>query len=205
MIRNLILDWSGTVVDDLGPVLVATNAIFRHFGRPEMSRDKFRQEFRLPFSGFWADHLPETGLEDLEVLYHRFFVNLQGEVELLPGAHDLLEWATSSDRRVFLLSTIRREHFEEQATRLGVRDYFTEACVEAFDKRERIGSLLRDHDCKPEETLFAGDMQHDIETARHAGVLPVAVLSGFDTLDKLLKADPPIILDGLNSLHRLLA
>jgi len=203
--RNLILDWSGTVVDDLEPVLEATNAIFRHFGRHEMSREEFRREFRLPFSGFWTEHLPEAGLEDLEVLYHRFFAHLQDDVALLPGAIDLLEWAKSTGRRVFLLSTIRREHFETQATRLGVRDYFTEACVEAYDKRERIGELLRTHQCDPGETLFAGDMEHDIETARHGGVLPVAVLSGFDPLEKLLRANPPVILDGLNSLHRLLS
>lgn len=204
MIRNVILDWSGTVADDLRPVLEATNAIFRHFGRPEMRVETFREEFRLPFSGFWADHLPETGLEDLEVLYHRFFVELQDDVTLLPGARELLEFCAATGRRVFLLSTIRGTHFERQARRLRVRDFFTEACVEAYDKRERIGRLLRENQCEPDETLFAGDMEHDIETARHGGVLPVAVLSGFDPLPKLLRANPPVILDGLGSLHRLL-
>ena len=27
MFRNLIFDWSGTLVDDLGPVIEATNAV----------------------------------------------------------------------------------------------------------------------------------------------------------------------------------
>ena len=39
------------------------------------------------------------------------------------------------------------------------------------DKRTKIADLLSDHGLRPEETVFIGDMEHDIETARHGGVL----------------------------------
>ena len=205
MIKNLLLDWSGTLADDLGPVLQATNAIFRDFGRREMSREEFRQTFRLPFSGFYAEYLPEATTEGLEVLYERFFAELQDTVELLPGARDFLDFCHGTGRRIFLLSTIKRCHFETQAGRLGVLHDFEVPYVEIMDKREKVREILAHHNLNPAETAFVGDMVHDLETARHGGILGVAVLTGFDPLEKLAPALPDVIVSGLPALQRLLS
>lgn len=205
MIKNVLLDWSGTLADDLGPVLVATNAIFRHYGRSDLTLDEFRQHFRLPFSGFYAELLPEATEEGLEALYERFFRELNDDVQLLPGAMDFLEFCRVTGRRTFLLSTIKPAHFELQAGRLGVKDHFEHAYVGIADKREKIREILHDHDLKPSETIFVGDMVHDIETARHGGVTGVAVLTGFDSIEKLLPARPPVICQGLDELRSILS
>ena len=49
-----------------------------------------------------------------------------------------------------------------------------------------------------------GDMVHDIETARHGGVLDVAVLSGFDHIEKLIPARPTIIARDIAAVQQLL-
>lgn len=205
MIKNILFDWSGTLADDLGPVLKATNSIFRHFGRDEMSLEDFRRHFRLPFAGFYAEFLPEAADEGLEVLYERFFSGLHDEVKLLPGARELLDFCRETGRRTFLLSTIKSSHFDEQAGRLGVRDAFEHPYVEIMDKREKIRDILAAHGLDPAETMFVGDMVHDIETARHGGVLDVAVLTGFDALDKLALARPSVIVQDLAALKALLS
>lgn len=204
MIRNILLDWSGTLADDLGPVLQATNAIFREYGRPELSLAEFRTHFRLPFSGFYSELLPEATLEGLEPLYEKFFAGLQDHVSLLPGAREFLDFCAHSGRRTFLLSTIKRNHFVTQAGRLGVLDAFEHAYVEVMDKREVIREILRERGLDPAETAFVGDMVHDVETARHGGVLDIAVTTGFDPVEKLLTARPTVLLDGLPTLQRLL-
>lgn len=204
MLRNLLLDWSGTLADDLGPVLKATNAIFRDFGRRELTLEEFRRHFRLPFTEFYAEFLPEATLEGLEVLYMRFFAGLNDEVELLPGAREFLDFCRRSGRRIFLLSTIKATHFDAQAGRLGVRDAFDHPYVEIMDKREKIREILATHNLDPGETAFVGDMVHDIETARHGGVTSVAVLTGFDPLEKLASAKPDVIVTGLPVLQALL-
>ena len=204
MIKNILLDWSGTLADDLGPVLAATNAIFRHYGKKDLTLEEFRHHFRLPFSGFYAELLPEATEEGLEALYERFFLGLNDDVELLPGALEFLEFCKVTGRRTFLLSTIKPAHFELQAGRLGVKDHFEHAYVGIADKREKIREILRDHNLDPAETMFVGDMVHDIETARHGGILGVAVLTGFDSIEKLLPAKPPVICEGLGELQRML-
>lgn len=204
MIKNLIFDWSGTLADDLRPVWIATNRIFREYGKRELTLEEFRHHFRLPFSGFYAELLPEATSEGLEALYERFFEGLQDEVTLLPGAREILDWAPGAGRRCFLLSTIKATHFEIQATALGVREDFEMAYVEIHDKRERIREILRTHCLDASETVFVGDMVHDIETARYGGVLSAAVLTGFDSIHKLLPADPDLIVRDLVALKRIL-
>ena len=88
--KNIIFDWSGTLVDDLPPVLAATNRIFAHHGREQMDREEFRQTFRLPFADFYAEVLPGVPMADLDELYHQFFVNAENEVTILPAAEEFL-------------------------------------------------------------------------------------------------------------------
>lgn len=204
MVRNILFDWSGTLADDLNPVLRATNLIFDDYGKRPLTLDQFRQHFRLPFSEFYAEFLPEATSEGLEELYERFFKGMQDEVELLPGAWEILDFCARTRRRVFLLSTIKRTHFEAQAGRLGVANAFEHAYVEIHDKREKIREILRVHELDPGDTIFVGDMVHDIETARHGGIRGIAVLTGFDPLEKLAAARPAAILDGLPTLQFLL-
>jgi phosphoglycolate phosphatase len=204
MIKNVLLDWSGTLADDLSAVLHATNLIFAEYGRDPLDLEEFRTHFRLPFSEFYAEMLPEATLEGLEPLYERFFHGLNDTVELLPGARDFLEFCRATNRRAFLLSTIKTSHFEIQAGRLGVTEFFEVAYTEIMDKREKIREILHIHSLDPRETMFVGDMVHDIETARHGGVLDVAVLTGFDRIEKLLPAQPTVIARDIAAVQRLL-
>lgn len=204
MIKNVLLDWSGTLADDLSAVLHATNLIFAEYGRDPLDLEEFRTHFRLPFSEFYAEMLPEATLEGLEPLYERFFHGLNDTVELLPGARDFLEFCRATNRRAFLLSTIKTSHFKIQAGRLGVTEFFEVAYTEIMDKREKIREILHIHSLDPRETMFVGDMVHDIETARHGGVLDVAVLTGFDRIEKLLPARPTVIARDIAAVQRLL-
>ena len=45
MIRNVLFDWSGTLVNDLSAVWRATNYTLTQSGYPEMSLEGFRAEF----------------------------------------------------------------------------------------------------------------------------------------------------------------
>ena len=68
MFKNIIFDWSGTLVDDLALTLDASNYVFSQYGKPCMNRDEFRAEFQLPYPDYYARVLPHADLDELEEL-----------------------------------------------------------------------------------------------------------------------------------------
>jgi phosphoglycolate phosphatase len=204
MIRNIIFDWSGTLVDDLPAVWKATNYVLAQAERAELTLEQFRAEFCLPFTIFYDRHVPHVPLPQLETWFHSEFRQAQGSVCALPHARDFLEFCRERKMRTFLLSTVHRDHFEVQAATTGFAKYLDKPYIEVWDKRQKIHEILEENHLKPDETLFIGDMQHDIETAKHGGIHSCAVLTGYNTLTQLRAAEPDVIVEHLRELREIL-
>jgi phosphoglycolate phosphatase-like HAD superfamily hydrolase/ADP-ribose pyrophosphatase YjhB (NUDIX family) len=204
MIRNIIFDWSGTLVDDLPAVWLATNHVLAKAKCKEMSLEQFRAEFCLPFTGFYDRHIPHIPLPELEEWFHARYRQVQDSVCALPHAGEFLEFCRRHQLRSFLLSTIHREHFAVQAAVTGFGEYLEKAYVNIWDKRKKIHEILQENRLEPGETVFVGDMQHDIETAKHGGIHSCAVLTGYNTLQQLRLAEPDLIVEHLGELRDIL-
>ena len=204
MIRNIIFDWSGTLVDDLPPVWRATNYVFRQAGVAELTLDQFRAEFCLPFKGFYSRYVPHVSLPQLEQWFHSHFREVQHLARELPHAREMLRFCRGSGLRTFLLSTIHRDHFAAQSAVTGFDRFIDHPYIEVWDKRTKILEILRAHQLNGDETLFVGDMQHDIETARHGKICSCAVLTGYNRLDQLRASEPDLIVEHLGELREIL-
>lgn len=204
MLRNIIFDWSGTLVDDLPAVWKATNHVLEQAGKRAITLETFRAEFCLPFTIFYDKHVPETPLDQLEDWFHTRFRQVQDSVCELPHARDFLEFCRARRLRTFLLSTVHQSHFAVQSSATGLGGYIDVPYVGVHDKRQKIHSILHEHGLNPHETLFIGDMQHDIDTARHGAVHSCAVLTGYNTLPQLRAAKPDLIVEHLRELQDIL-
>jgi phosphoglycolate phosphatase-like HAD superfamily hydrolase/ADP-ribose pyrophosphatase YjhB (NUDIX family) len=204
VIRNVIFDWSGTLVDDLPAVWLASNHCFERAGVAPMSLDDFRREFRLPFRGFYDRYVPHVPLPQLEAWFHERFRAVQDSVTPLPHAREFLEFCRGRGVRTFLLSAVHPAHYEVQARATGFGEFLDRPYLGVHDKQARIHEILRENDLEPGETLFVGDMQHDVETARHGGVRSVAVLTGYNGLEQLRASGPDLIVEHLGELRRVL-
>jgi len=202
MIRNVIFDWSGTLVDDLPAVWLASNHVFQKAGLEPMTLERFRAEFRLPFSGFYQEYLPHIPLPQLELWFHECFSTAQSSVRILPYAEDFLHFCRSKNLRTFLLSAVHPKHFQTQCDALRLRSYFDKTYLGIADKRNQIQTVLEENGLNPEETVFIGDMQHDIETAHQGGTQSVAVLTGYNSLTQLQSSKPDLIVEHLGELQR---
>ena len=204
MIRNIIFDWSGTLVDDLPAVWEATNHVFRQAGITELTLEEFRAEFCLPFQKFYTKFLPQVPVEQLEVWFHGRFKECQDSVVPLPHAREFLEFCRARGLRTFVLSSVHPDHFAPQAAVAGFAGFIDVPYVGVWDKREKIHAILEENQLAPDETLFIGDMQHDIDTAKHGGVHSCAVLTGYNNLTQLRAAEPELIVEHLGELRTLL-
>ncbi|WP_174582544.1 HAD family hydrolase [Candidatus Methylacidithermus pantelleriae] len=202
--RAVILDWSGTLVDDLDCVLEAGNHVFRAYGKAPFSREEFREKFFLPLRDFYARYLPEVPLEELDQHFHAHYRAFRGKVTLFPEALPFLNQCRSNGLDLFLLSTIHPDHYETLAARFGLKHFFRCAMTSVGDKRTGLQTLLSRYSLLPSTTLFVGDMVHDVEAAHCAGVCSCAVLTGYDTESKLRRARPTFLCSNLVEVEALL-
>lgn len=204
MFRNLIFDWSGTLVDDLGPVLEATNAVFVAYGREPMSRDEFRRQFRLPYVEFYDEFVPGVPIEELEDVFRAAFAASVSPVTLLPHAREKLEWCRRRGIRCFVLTSMDADGFRGHLEQFGLGHLFEATYAGVIDKRTMIHELLERHGLVARETAFVGDMTHDVVTARHGGVTSVAVLTGYTAAAALAESRPDLTVPDLKALRELL-
>lgn len=204
MIRNILFDWSGTLVDDLPAVWRTSNALLERAGRPSMSLEQFREEFALPFTGFYDRHAGHVPIASLEAWFHDEFPKHQHSVVELPHARNFLECCRARKIRCFLLSSIHPNQFEEQCTRIPFHQHLEKAYVGVRDKRLKIREILSDHNLSPDQTAFIGDMEHDVETARHGGIHAFAVLTGYNKHRQLESARPDLLVQNLAELQQIL-
>jgi phosphoglycolate phosphatase-like HAD superfamily hydrolase len=150
---------------------------------------------------FYDKHTPHIPLPQLEEWVHGRFCQVQDSVCALPHAREFLEFCRGHKVRTFLLSTVHADHFEVQKLASGFGEFLDKPYIGVWDKRQKIHEILQDNKLRAHETLFIGDMQHDIETARHGGIHSCAVLTGYNTLEQLRTAQPDVIVEHLGELR----
>ncbi len=201
MFKNIIFDWSGTLCDDLSLTLDATNCVLAQYGRAPLDVGRFRAEFQLPYSEFYARVVPEADLADLEDRFRRAFDRSAETVRLLPCARDFLEYCRRRGVRCFVMTSMDPKAFESQCRGTGLTPFFEKVHSGIRDKERYIHALLREHGLLPAETAFIGDMQHDISAAHCGGVVGVGVLTGYNSADQLAQAAPDLIVPDLAALQ----
>ena len=204
MIRNIIFDWSGTLVDDLPAVFKATNQVFQQAGVGELTLERFRAEFCLPFKKFYDRFTPQVPLPQLETWFHSHFKQSGDSVREIPHARGFLDCCQKRGIRMFVLSTVHADHFATQSAATGFGKYFERIYVGVADKQAKIAEVLRENQLAPRETLFVGDMQHDIDAAKQGDTFSCAVLTGYTELKHLRASAPDLIVEHLGELQDLL-
>ena len=204
VIRNVIFDWCGTLVDDLEAVWKATNKTFEKSGIHPLSLETFRREFALPFRPFYERYIPHVSEAQLETWFLEAFHQEMDSVKPFSHSLEFLEFCHQRGILMFVLSSIHKDHFAQhlKITRFG--DYFQKAYVGVRDKRDKLKEVLETHGLNSSETLFIGDMQHDVEAAKRHDVRSCGVLTGFNTFGQLQEQEPDLIVEHLGELQRLL-
>jgi phosphoglycolate phosphatase len=122
---------------------------------------------------------------------------------VIPHVREFLETCAAAGKRLFVLSSTHPAAVEKQAKSLGLREYFEHIYAGVHDKRERIAGILHERGLEAAQTIFIGDMRHDIDTARAGGVASVAVLTGYEFPDVISTAEPDFTVNDLSELRGL--
>lgn len=204
MVKNIIFDWSGTLSDDLTPVVLANNGVFRRLNLKIFSRKEFRQEFVLPYMEFYKKHAPGLSQETAERMFREEYDETDGPT-VMTGAKDALKQLYSMGISMTVLSAHPQTNLEQECRDYGIFEFFKELKGSTHDKMLAIAALLRRNGFDPADTAFVGDMVHDIDTGRAANLKTVAITTGYHDEERLRTASPDHIIHDLKDLIPLIS
>ena len=98
---------------------------------------------------------------------------------------------------MFILSSMDAKAFDQHARELKVDHYFEAIYAGVLDKRDQIHQILKSHQLNAENTVFLGDMTHDVETAQHGGIASLALLTGYQSEEQLSAVKPDYLAQDL--------
>ena len=184
--RAVLFDLDGTLLDTLDDMADALNRTMDRFGLPHRTREEVRA-----FVGNGARRLIElaTGAEGetleriLDDYKADYDVNFLVKTAPYPGVLELMETLRGQGRKVGVVSN------KPDSTVKGLSDaLFRERADIAVGEKagirrkpapDTVLSAMEALGVRPEETVYVGDSEVDIETARAAGVPCISVTWGF--------------------------
>ena len=213
--RAVIFDLDGTLLDTLGDLTDAVNHTMREFGFPLRTEDEVRHSLGNGSDWLIARSLPE-GTPDAvfrkAASEYRKYYEASPLEKTVPyrGMRELMERLSSDG----ILTAVVSNKMHATAVKLAMR--FFPGAGYVTGEREKEG-ILRKPDpsmvldamerlgVRPEECVYAGDSEVDIETARRAGIGCISVLWGFRTEEELIKAGARITARDPDELLKLLS
>ena len=211
-VRALIFDLDGTLIDSKRDLVHSVNIMLREMGRAELREETISRYIGQGAPQLVGRALGEGATEEEHKRALQFFLGYYEEHKMdttraYPGVAETLE--ELADLPMAILTNKPARISVRILNELGLKRYFRAVYGgNSFEtkKPDPLGAntILREFGAAPQEALLIGDSEVDVQTARNAGTLAVAVNYGFGVHDRA--AHPAdIYLDRISDLVALLA
>lgn len=205
-IKIIIADWSGVFSDDRLPVYEANMRVLEAHGKPRFTFEEWLPRTTVSPIEIFADH-GVTG--DPKVLFEEYAaalaqVKAEGIIPVVyPDAKEALS-ELSSKIPIFVLSSHPKEHILEEAAAYDIKEYFSGFIGSVRDKSAAIIRVYSEERVSKSEAVYMGDTMYDIQAAKKAGVLSIAITTGYHIKSRFEQENPDFIVDSLDSFKNLL-
>src|SRR3989344_70137 len=205
MIKNIIFDWSGVISDDIAYGYKAMAIVMNAMLNKTISREEYEKEITLPAMNFWKKYIPNLDKEKEEEINKLFLnaINQGGEADAYENAKEVLKKLYSKKLNMIIMSAFPQEKLLLEAKKYGLLNYFQEINGGINNKIVVIKEILERNNFKPNETLYIGDMIHDIHAGKEGGVTTISLTSGYGKRSELEKENPDYIISDLRELLKL--
>lgn len=208
---HIVWDWNGTLLDDLGLVVAATNASLASAGGPRITAEEHRRDFRRPIEAYYASvlgrPLADGEFVKLDGVFHRAYNSGVESCGLASGAIDALRgWAGTQS----LLSMWFHDDLVPAVEARGLAGYFKRvdglrATVGGGPKAPHLVAHLDALGLDAADVLMIGDSVDDADAAASVGAACVLYTGGFTDRARLEEVGVPVVdslLDALASYPR---
>lgn len=194
---TIIWDLDGTLLDTLQDLAEATNHALRTFGMPERTLDEIRRFVGNGVRTLMCRAIPEGDanprFEECFAEFRRYYVaHCQDHTGLYPGIRETLD---ELHRRGIRMAVVSNK-LQAGVTELH-EAWFPDTIEVAIGERpemkrkpapDMVFEALRLMGVQPQEAVYVGDSEVDVQTARNASLPCISVLWGFRDRETLIKA-----------------
>lgn len=196
MIKLIVFDLDGTLINAYPAVEESVNYVLQYFDMPKQEKDAIQRAVGWGPKKLLEKFLSLKQIEEALKLYYQHHAGslLRGS-SLLPGAMDLLTKLKRRGHKLAVASN-RPKDFSLIVTRhLEIEPLFDRIlCGDEMSRPKPypdiLFQLMEEFNCLDDDILYVGDMVVDIETGVAAGVKTVAVTTGSSSLEEIQKAGP---------------
>ena len=208
-VKAMLFDLDGTLLDTLDDLAVSVNHMLERFGYPPRSRDFVRQAVGNGVRNLIVRALPEgEGAQRVEECLQAFRAhysqNLDVRTRPYPGVMELLQLL----KREGIACGVVSNKYDGAVAAL-CKKHFGDLVAVAIGERPGLGRkpepgsallALQLLGAERETTVYVGDSDVDVETARNAGLKCVGVSWGFRPRESLVQAGADWVIDDASQL-----
>lgn len=211
-IKLIVFDWDGTLSDSADRIVQAVHVGAQQVGFPTRTDQQVRDIIGLGLIESFRTLYPEISEEQLEpfsVAYRDAYLDPDRVALLFDGARETLDELRECGYTLAIATGKSRSGLDRELIETNLTNGFasTRCADETAAKPDprMLFEVLEETGFAAEQALMIGDTDHDIHTARNAGVLPIAVTCGAQLRHRIEAAEPAAVLDNVTELSGWLA
>lgn len=208
MIRHLIWDWNGTLLDDIEACVGAINRMLERRRLPCIDTPTYRRIFDFPVISYYAQLGFDLDAEDwnaVAIEFHENYGDLAHTATLREGVAEVLAALGDVMDGMSVLSACEQTILERMLAEHGIRQHFGHVSgldnLHAASKLENGRRMLATLKLPPREIVLIGDTNHDHEVAAALGIGCLLLAGGHQAESRLLATD--LVHSPRDLLHRL--
>lgn len=207
MIRGIVFDFDGTIVDSMPMVFNALNDALKRRSLPTIESELLGAMSGLPVIDIISSKalISEFVAKEVEKdVFEAYTSFCSVHCQLLPNVESTLKTLKSKRIKIGLFTTTPIKPLMAVEKKFSLKDYFDIMIAKEDAKNkpnpEGLNKIIAEFGIKKDECLYVGDSPIDILTGKAAGIKTIAVTTGIATIQQLKESKPDNIIPNLEKL-----
>lgn len=213
-IEGIIFDLDGTLVNSIADIADSMNFVLTASDYPTHSYEAYETFIGSGIRNLVSKAIPVSVKNEAEIdrvfdaMFYHYKDNCINKTATYPGILSLLEELQLSELKMSILSN-KADELTKKVAKEKLPLIFNPVVGLTTEKLKKPNPEVVLNICKTlaldiKKTMYIGDTSVDIQTAKNAGLISVAVTWGFRSKESLQKENPDYIIDSPHELLELL-
>lgn len=186
MIKTIIWDFNGTIIDDVDVAVKILNSILKELEYNILiDKDTYKDLFTFPVIEYYKNVGIDYNKHSFELvanLYHKYYNKYMIQAKINKHFYTLVDYFKSLGYKNVIISATREDILKKEISNYELNDYFDEIYgindIYAHSKKDIANNWNNTSKLAKYEKIYIGDTVHDYEVANLINSKPYIICSG---------------------------